>query len=388
MAILFIEPTPSPNTMKITISEKLPDSVRQTYTKDQAANAPEPYKQLLSIDGVRSLYRASDFIALDRNPKGDWQYILANVRTLLGEESPGDGTVHAAIDASAASDTSSYGEVTVKLQHFRGIPLQIRVSANGEEKRAALPERFSQAAVRAASAAPNLIKERSLEDWDTRYGELADVLEDIVQEIDASYDDARLEELVAKAALGPTIEGAREVAAAGRRTLSLAEAEQQLKSKDWKQRYAALQQIKPGADTLPLLVLALRDEQTAIRRLATVYLADLKDEAVLPYLFEALKDASPSVRRTAGDTLSDLGDPSAQEAMIGALNDPNKLVRWRAARFLYEVGDERALPALAAAADDPEFEVRMQARMAQERIEGGHAAEGSVWQQMTRRNQT
>ncbi|MED4604028.1 conserved virulence factor C family protein [Paenibacillus validus] len=387
MTILFIEPTPSPNTMKITVSEKLPESVRQTYTKDQAATAPEPYNRLLAIDGVRGLYRASDFIALDRTPKGDWQQILENVRALLGEVTPGAGSELASVDTSSSPDTS-YGEVAVKLQHFRGIPLQIRVSAGGEEKRAALPERFSQAAIRAASASPNLIKERSLEDWDTRYGELADVLEDIVQEIDASYDDARLEELVAKAALGPVAEGAQEVAAAARRTLSFAETERQLKSEDWKQRYAALQQIKPGADTLPLLVLALRDEQTAIRRLATVYLGDLKDESVLPYLYQALKDASPSVRRTAGDTLSDLGDPAAQDAMIGALRDSNKLVRWRAARFLYEVGDERALPALAAAADDPEFEVRMQARMALERIEGGHAAEGSVWQQMTRRNET
>jgi hypothetical protein len=28
----------------------------------------------------------------------------------------------------------------------------------------------------------------------------------------------------------------------------------------------------------------------------------------------------------------------------------------------------------------------MQVKIAMERIEGGHAAEGSVWQQMTRRN--
>ncbi|UUZ86486.1 HEAT repeat domain-containing protein [Paenibacillus sp. P26] len=167
--------------------------------------------------------------------------------------------------------------------------------------------------------------------------------------------------------------------------MSYEETERELEAPDWKRRYAALQRLKPSGATLPPLLKALDDEQSTVRRLATVYLGDLKDPEVLPHLFRALKDASASVRRTAGDTLSDLGDPAAQPAMIEALRDTNKLVRWRAARFLYEVGDEQALNALREAQDDPEFEVRMQVRMALERIEGGHAAEGSVWQQMTRR---
>ncbi len=56
--------------------------------------------------------------------------------------------------------------------------------------------------------------------------------------------------------------------------------------------------------------------------------------------------------------------------------------------FLYETGDERALPALREARNDPEFEVSMQVKMAIERIEQGEEANGSVWQQMTRRNET
>ncbi|WP_159887226.1 conserved virulence factor C family protein [Paenibacillus puerhi] len=398
MAIRFIEPTPSPNTMKITLDAKLSDSVRLTYTKEQADGLPEPYNRLLAIDGVKGLYHASDFIALDRTPKGDWQHILASARRVLGEAAPSSGKSEnpdaASSDLPGDSSQGSepppaaFGEVLVKLQHFRGIPLQVRVSAGDEEQRAALPERFSQAAIRAASASPNLIKERSLEEWDTRYGELQDVLDTVVQELDASYDDDRLEQLVIQASSGRLAAGAEEVAAAARRSLSYEETAQQLRSEDWKQRYAALEQIKPSAETLPLLTEALGDPQTAIRRLATVYLGDLKDPVVLPFLYRALQDSSASVRRTAGDTLSDIGDPAAQDAMIGALDDPNKLVRWRAARFLYEAGDERAIPALEQAAEDSEFEVRMQARIARERIEGGHAAEGSVWQQMTRRNET
>jgi HEAT repeat protein len=160
---------------------------------------------------------------------------------------------------------------------------------------------------------------------------------------------------------------------------------EQLRDPDWKKRYAALQRIKPSLTTLPLLVHALQDEKSSVRRLATVYLGDIKEPEVLPYLYRALQDDTPSVRRTAGDTLSDLGDPAAIPAMVKALKDPNKLVRWRAARFLYEVGDDSAVTALQEAGDDAEFEVRMQVKIALERIEGGHAAEGSVWQQMTRR---
>ncbi|CFJ51935.1 Conserved virulence factor C [Mycobacterium tuberculosis] len=62
-------------------------------------------------------------------------------------------------------------------------------------------------------------------------------------------------------------------------------------------------------------------------------------------------------------------------------------MRWRAARFLFEVGDESALEALQEAQNDPEFEVSLQVKMALERIESGEAASGTVWQQMTRRNE-
>ncbi|XOK60578.1 virulence factor [Paenibacillus elgii] len=396
MPILSIEPTPSPNTMKINLDTSLPKDVRETFNREQAGQLADPQlRQLLAIDGVKSLYRAADFIALDRTAKGDWQHILAEVRDILGVAS--SGTAQNQADATAQKPASpdnlvettdaTFGEVKVLLQHFRGIPLQVRVTNGAEERRAALPQRFSDAAIRGAAAAPNLIKERSLDDWDTRYGELQDVLDEVVQELDAAYSDEQLERLIAQAEQGPAEGDAKELAASGRTTLSYEETERKLQDPDWKQRYAALEQIKPSEETLPLLLKGLEDERSTVRRLATVYLGDLKEPHVLPYLYRALRDSSSSVRRTAGDTLSDIGDPAAQDAMIGALQDSNKLVRWRAARFLYEVGDEGAIQALRAAQDDPEFEIRMQVRMALERIEGGQAAVGSVWQQMARRNE-
>jgi hypothetical protein len=377
MNIISIEPTPSPNSMKLNMSEALPAGVRKTYTQEQSADAPTYIQKLLAVQGVKSIYHAADFLALDRTPKGDWQFILAEARKVFGEAPSLDGKLPEALAVETA-----FGEAQVLVQMFRGIPLQVRVRAGAEESRAAMPERFTEAAMRAGTASPNLIKERKLEELGVRYGELKDIVGEVVQELDASYDDARLQALVSQAMLETPEAAPPEPEAADDERSSSA----QLRDPDWKTRYSALQRIKPSLETLPLLVLALQDEKMSIRRLATVYLGDIKEPEVLPYLYRALADDTPAVRRTAGDTLSDLGDPAAIPEMTKALQDPNKLVRWRAARFLYEVGDESAVGALQAAAEDQEFEVRMQVKIALERIEGGHTAEGSVWQQMTRRN--
>jgi hypothetical protein len=388
MQIVSIEPTPSPNTMKVQINERLAEGVRTTYSKEDTTRkqTPEFIKRLLQIEGVKSIYHAADFIAVDRVTKADWQKILAQVSELLGGEAAG---APSNLGDAAAESAAHFGEVQVLLQHFRGIPLQVRVQSGTEQLRAAMPARFSEAAIRAAAASPNLIKERSLEDWGIRYGELQEVLDEVTQELDATYDAARLGQLIehAQAQSGGAVEGAAAVKSAGRIALSPEELLRELADPDWKRRYAALQQIKPSPGALQLLTQALDDEKSSVRRLATVYLGDLKQPEVLPYLYRALEDTSASVRRTAGDTLSDIGDPAAVPAIVKSLKDTNKLVRWRAARFLYEAGNEQALPALHEAEDDPEFEVRMQIKMAIERIEGGHAAEGSVWQQMTRRSE-
>ncbi|WP_442602890.1 conserved virulence factor C family protein [Paenibacillus sp. KN14-4R] len=380
MKIISIEPTPSPNSMKLTMDQSQPNGVRMTYDKDNASRAPEYVQQLLQIPDVKSVFLAADFIALDRKPKGDWQLILAAAREVFGNQDQ-----RAQVQTVDAS-TDAWGEVQVFLQKFRGIPLQVRVRAGAEEVRAAMPQRFNDAAMQATAASPSLLKERHLDEFGTRYGELNEVLETIVQEVDASYDDETLKLLMQQAAQSVAEYAAlSEESKIVKRKLTPEEIQTQLQHEDWKKRYAALDSIDPSPESMSTLVQLLQDEQTSIRRLAMVLLSQIKDPAVLPHLYEMLQDRSPVLRRTAGDSLSDIGDPAAIPAMIGALQDDNKLVRWRAARFLYEVGDETALEALRQAAEDVEFEVRMQANIALERIESGQEAEGTVWQQMTRR---
>lgn len=369
MKIVTIEPTPSPNTMKIVVNESLPDRQSFHYKRNDA-NIPPLMKKLLDINGVKALYHVADFIALDRYPKVAWEEILPHVREVFGETE-----VEKTNDNKRLTET--FGEVQVFVQFFRHIPMQIKLVTGDEEKRVGLPERFQSAIMQAQKASENVVLERKWVEQGVRYGDLDEIGQMIVDEISAAYDEERLEQLV-KAAYASNDGKEYE-----RPTISSEEVREAMKHEDWKVRFAALEKMNPTKAELPILIQALDDEKSSIRRLATVYLGMLEDETVLPYLYKALKDKSVSVRRTAGDCLSDLGSPKAIPAMIEALKDESKLVRWRAAMFLYEVGDESAIPALKEAESDPEFEVSLQAKMARKRIESGEEAAGSVWQQMT-----
>ncbi|TJY42792.1 virulence factor [Cohnella pontilimi] len=373
MKLLSIEPTPSPNSMKLNLDERLPAGVRLSYTAEHTESAPPLIARLLRIPGVKGVFHTADFIAVDRKGGADWAVILQEVREAFGAEGEGSAV------AAAAPEAGGFGEAHVLVQMFRGIPIQLRVRHGGQESRAAMPERFTKAVTEAAGA--TMIRERKLEELGVRYGEPQDILDEVVRELDAAYPDERLRDLVEQAqAAGPEAPPPAPPA-----PLSGEEVRSVFGSEDWRVRYAAFERLKPEPQDVDLLALALRDPQMSIRRLAVVYLGDLRTPEVMPHLFAALKDSSAPVRRTAGDTLSDLGDPAATGPMTEALGDANKLVRWRAARFLYEAGDETALEALRrVAASEPEFEVKLQAEMAVARIERGEEAAGSVWQQMTR----
>lgn len=369
MELIKIEPTPSPNNMKLVVSETLPMGTTYALTPEKSDDAPETYlKELLKIEGVKSLYRVADFISLERFPKQEWEAILPNVRSIFS----GKEEARAQTSETTQPD-QAFGEVRVFFQMLFDIPMQVKLEVNGEEIRVGLPERFLEAIMQAQKAAENVILERKWVENYPRYGEVESIKKDIVEELSAAYDQKRLEDLVARA-LNPA---KKPETPYEKVTLDM------LDDPDWKNRYAALDRMDPTFDDMPVLEKALEDEKVAIRRLAVVYFGLLEEEQALPFLFKALKDKTVTVRRTAGDALSDIGNPQAIPAMIEALKDPSKIVRWRAAMFLYEVGDESALAALKEAKDDPEFEVALQIQMAIERIEGGEAAKGSVWKQMT-----
>ncbi|WP_172257293.1 virulence factor [Saccharibacillus deserti] len=376
MEIKLIEPTPSPNTMKLHLNETLEAGIRKTYTLDNERSAPPIIARLLHIEGVKSVFHTADFMAIDRKPGADWPAILSSVQEVFGSRS--DQPVDSDIEDAAGH----FGEAQVFVQFFRGIPMQIRVKSGLTEERIGLSQRFVDAVTEVASA--TMIKERKLTDYGVRYGDLPDIAREVEQELEAAFPQERLERVIKQA----IAHGAKaEEFVEQRREWSQAEIEEGLQSADWRRRYSALEAMEASEETLPLIERALGDEKMQTRRLAVVYLGDLKTPEAMQLLFKAMKDSSPAVRRTAGDTLSDIGDPAATQVMLESLTDTSKIVRWRAARFLYEVGTAEAREALEQASNDPEFEVGLQARMALERIDSGEEAAGTVWQQMAKSRQ-
>ncbi|MCK9906328.1 virulence factor, partial [Frankia sp. Cpl3] len=124
---------------------------------------------------------------------------------------------------------------------FRHIPIQVKVTQGTEQIRAGLPERFGKAAMRAGSASPNLIMERHWVEQGVRYGEMKEIGEEVAQEVDAAYDDERLEALVTAALAAG---GEQQVAAAEKRerpTVTL----EMFDQPDWQKRYAVLEQMEP-----------------------------------------------------------------------------------------------------------------------------------------------
>ena len=371
MKLVSIEPTPSPNSMKLNVNETLPIGKNFNFTQDNKSEAPSPLKEILNIDGVKGIYRVADFIALERIPTAQWETILPGVREIFGEgpkaeEKAKDENIH----------EEAFGEIRVFIQRFRELPMQLKLLVDGEEIRIGLPERYIEAVMKAQSVSSNIILERRWEETTPRYGEVEEVQKDLLEELSATYSQERLNAIVNGIMEG---NGTQNETEQPFQKITL----EMLNNPDWRKRYAMLDRMNPTIEDIPVLEKALHDEKASIRRLATVYFGMLKDANVLPYLYKALQDKTVIVRRTAGDVLSDIGDPAAIPAMIKALKDPSKLVRWRAAMFLYEVGDETAVEALSEARNDSEFEVSLQVKMALERIEGGKDAKGSVWKQMT-----
>ncbi|WP_421379055.1 conserved virulence factor C family protein [Bacillus salacetis] len=369
MRIKSIEPTPSPNTMKIILDEEMAGGKSNNYKKEDAASAPKRIRDILEIEGIKGVYHVADFLAIERNAKFDWQELLPRVRKAFGED--------AEIEDQAAQADEHFGEVAVSVQEFKGIPMQVKLTTDSEEKRFSLPERFVKAVGEAQMEGDNVVLLRKWKDQGARYGELDEIGQSVVEELMAAYPQDRIDSLVKKA-VNP--DGSEEKTLKSGKKVTVEE----FNAPDWQTRYQLLDSMKdPELDDLPLLEKALEDEKASIRRLAVVYIGMIEDKKVLPLLYKGLQDKTVTVRRTAGDCLSDLGFKEAMDEMAEALQDKSKLVRWRAAMFLYEEGDESVLPALKKAEDDPEFEVKLQVKMAIERIEGGEAAKGSVWKQMT-----
>ncbi|GGB05997.1 virulence factor [Macrococcus hajekii] len=366
MKILKIEPTPSPNTMKIVLDYKRDDNKSNTY-RDIDNRNPAFINELLEIEDVKSIFHVMDFIAVDKSPKSDWSSLINQINHVFDDQETADPVLD--IDT---------GEHKVELLTFKQIPYQIKVTSQSGEKRKQLDIRFIDAMLDAQKDDDNVVFLRKWMPFGVRYGEVDDIIASVQEEVEALFPQQRLQTLVTEGlALDYEVQP---------KELKRFTVEEYLAA-DWQERYRLLDHFpEPVLDDLPLLEVVMQDDKPQLRRLGIVFLGMIGTEAVLPLLHTAMQDNNLTVRRTAGDTLSDLGFKSSLPIMHEALSDKYAIVRWRAAMFIYDEGDESSLPYLEQHVDDPAFEVSLQSRMAKERIEKGEAAVGSVWKQMANRN--
>lgn len=370
MEIVRVEPTPSPNTMKIVLSFKKEDRSSKTYTEANDQN-PEFINRILQLDGIKSVFHVMDFIAVDKYPKENWDTLLKDVTSAIS-----GSTDNNALNTNQVNE--HFGEVKAEVLEFKGIPYQIKLTTSDEEKRKQLPEIYIDSMLKATKDDDNVVFLRKWKDLGIRYGELDEVLETVQEEVQALYPETLLEQLVHDA-----IQSDVKVPEKQFVHIDKASFEQE---QDWKVRLRMLNDFPtPTEADYPLLNLALNDVKPQVRRMAIVLLGMIETKETLQYLYKGMKDKVVSVRRTAGDCLSDLGFREALPVMIDALEDPHKIVRWRAAMFIFDEGDETALEALRKRQDDPAFDVKLQVQMAIERIENGEEALGSVWKQMSNR---
>lgn len=390
MKLSSIETTPNPNCMKLNLDEQICSKPLTLTGGGDVTNAPEVGKQLLVIDGIRSVFLASDFITITRESNADWQPILVEAARLIGlAEDADSGLANIAqpeepktiSDSTPDKHQQNLGEVEVAIQVFRGIPVQVRATGDGEQARVALPERFNSALQRAIAATQaNYVAERRWQPYETRFGKPEEVARMVADELASMIDDDELARIERDAVANRSEEEKANNRPSQQDLLA------ELSHTDWERRLKALQKIEVNAETFPAVVTALDDERSAIQRWAAAILGTSgMPEALEPLCRVVLSDRSVIVRRTAGDALSDLGDVRAIGTMCQVLEDRSKLVRWRAARFLNEVGDQTAVEPLRRVAErESEFDVRVEMLAAIERIEGGEQGKMPMWMRIAK----
>ncbi|MCE4957028.1 virulence factor [Macrococcoides caseolyticum] len=367
MKIIKIEPTPSPNTLKVTLDYKKDDMKSTTY---QTINDQQPsfINALLEIEEVKSIFHVMDFISIDKSPKSDWEMVLPKIKAVFDQA--------ALIEPTIEVDN---GEKNVEVLTFKGIPYQIKVTSKDEEKRKQLDVRFIDAMLAAQNDEDNVILLRKWKDYGIRYGETDDIIQSIKEEIDALFPQSELDDLVKQ--------GKSNTVAYESKKLEKVRLEEYQNTSDWQERYRMIDHYpQPDISDIAFFEAVLNDERPQIRRLAVVFLGMIEDKRVLKALHQAMLDSNLTVRRTAGDTLSDLGFKESLGVMHQALDDKHPIVRWRAAMFIYDEGDESSLPFLEKHLNDQAFDVKLQVQMAYERIKNGETAVGSVWKQIANRN--
>ena len=123
-----------------------------------------------------------------------------------------------------------------------------------------------------------------------------------------------------------------------------------------------------GAQAVPYLIQALRDEHSGVRMAACRALGQVGDARAVPALVQALEDGNVNIRYEACWVLGQIGDAQAGPALVDALGDMEKSVRAAACVALGKIGDPQAVDPLIQKLRDPDSLVRREACVALGRI--------------------
>lgn len=272
MEILRIEPTPSPNTMKVVLSYTREDKLSNTYKSRR--NTTKIYKSVVIYRWYHFHFHVMNFLAVDKAPKADWEVILPDIKAAFSDANKVLESVN------EPQIDNHFGEIKAELLTFKGIPYQIKLTSADQELREQLPQTYVDHMTQAQTAHDNIVFMRKWLDLGNRYGNIEEVMDGVLEEVLATYPESQLPVLV-KHAL-------EENHATNNyhfyRHVSLDEYHA---TDNWKTRLRMLNHFpKPTFEDIPLLDLALSDEKVPVRRQAIVLLGMIESKEILPYLYK------------------------------------------------------------------------------------------------------
>ena len=141
-----------------------------------------------------------------------------------------------------------------------------------------------------------------------------------------------------------------------------------IRARDWSARRVAGDTNFNEPRALRPLILALRDDDPTVRRIAVWGLSEMRptpDLLATPAVSRLLADPSPEVRAEAAGAIGDfesVTNSGSLEKLL--LTDPSPLVRARAAHALGDIQDPGSRPTLQIAVRDSDARVRAKARWA------------------------
>ena len=97
---------------------------------------------------------------------------------------------------------------------------------------------------------------------------------------------------------------------------------------------------------IPILILALHDEDPVVRRLALWGLSEMRFFETLPVIAILLKDKDPQVRAEAVGAIGDFGEKPWAQKIAPLLSDPSPIVRQRVAHALGDLANVQTLAVL------------------------------------------